>query len=304
MGETAAEAQPIRQAATVVLLRDSLEGLQVLLVRRHGQSSFMPDATVFPGGKVDPEDAAAKLAGPVPVLCGLDAEASRALLVAAARELHEEAHVLLAVDAAGQPVDPIQVDEFTTEVEAARHGHRLASALWHEALRVRNWRIDGAALAVFAHWLTPEAEPRRFDTWFAVAQLPAGQQATWDPHETTELAWMAPAAALAEHQRGGSVVLPPPTQHTLQRLVHWPLAAVAWQRLHAEGPGPLILPWHDPVAPASVMPWDPGHPNCVAWLARHRQEVLEMTGVSPAVLPCRDRYVRQHGRLTLREVGG
>lgn len=295
---------PIRQAATVVLLRDSAEGMQVLLVRRHGQSSFMPEATVFPGGKVDAEDAAAAVAGPVPGLPGLDGEAARAMLVAAARELHEEAHVLIAVDTAGRPVSPEQMLEFTIELEAARHGHRLASAVWHQALRAREWRIDAAALAVFAHWLTPEAEPRRFDTWFAVAIMPSGQQASLDPHETTELAWMTPGAAIEEHRRGGSVVLPPPTQHTLQRLTHWSSAAAAWLQLRAEGPGPLLMPWFDPDAPASVMPWDPGHPDCQEWLGRHRRELLQMTGVAQATVPCRDRFVVQAGRRTQREVGG
>ncbi len=297
------EAPPIHQAATVVLLRDSADGMQVLLVRRHSQSSFMPNATVFPGGKVDPEDAAAPVAGPEPAVPGLATAAARAVWVAAARELHEESHVLLAVNAGGEPVDPWQVEEFTAEMDAARHGHRLASAHWHQALRARHWRIDGSALAVFAHWLTPEAEVRRFDTWFAAARLPAGQQASLDPHETTELAWMAPAAALADHLRGGSVLLPPPTQHTLQRLANWPTVDAAWQRLRAEGPGPLILPWFDPVEPASVMPWDAGHPDCREWLARHRQDLEQLTGVAPPVLPCRDRFVVQQGKRTQRQLG-
>lgn len=134
--------------------------------------------------------------------------------------------------------------------------------------------------------------------------MPAGQQASLDPHETTELTWMTPAAALAEHQRGGSIVLPPPTQHTLQRLTHWPAADSAWLHLRAEGPGPLLMPWFDPAAPASVMPWDPGHPDCREWLARHHQEVLQMTGVAQPALPCRDRFVVQQGWRTQREVGG
>ena len=291
----------IRQAATVVLLRDSVDGMQVLLVRRHGQSSFMPDATVFPGGKVDPEDAAAAWAGPEPAVAGLAGADARAFLVAAARELHEEAHVLLAVDGAGCAVDPNQVNEFTLEVESARRDHRLPSAHWHRSLRARDWHIDGRALAIFAHWLTPEAEPRRFDTYFAVALLPAGQRATLDPHETTELTWISPASALVEHRDAGSMLLPPPTQHTLQRLTHWSQSERAWAQLLLEGPGPLILPWYDPSEPASVMPWDPGHPDCGAWLARHGHTVPRMTGVAPSQLPCRDRFVVQIGKRTQRQ---
>lgn len=305
VAETAAKNSSIFLASTVVLLRDGPGGLEVLLVRRHGKSGFMPGATVFPGGKIDREDLDATALGRMPSLPGLSREEVRAVLVAAVRELHEEAHVLLAVDARGEGVTLEQVQAFSAEINAKRQGHRLASADWHAALRARSWRIDLRGLAVFAHWLTPPSEPRRFDTWFVAAQLPAGQAAALDPHETTDLQWLPPAQALQAHRDGADILLPPPTSHTLERLQRWTRAEAACAALAEQGPGPLIMPWfltEGPDAPHNVLPWDPLSPDCAEWLAAHQGSLARQTGVAPAQLPCVDRFLLRDGRF-LRQTG-
>lgn len=296
-----AERRGILAAATVVLLRDGDAGLEALLVRRHHKSGFMPGATVFPGGKIDREDQDATALGRLPSLPGLSREQARAVLVAAVRELHEEAHVLLAVDARGEGVALADVRAFSQELDAKRQGHRLAAADWHAALRARSWRIDLRGLAVFAHWLTPEVEPRRFDTWFVAAALPAGQAPALDPHETTDLQWFSPAEALARHRAGGEVLLPPPTWHTLQRLQRWRRADEACAALGEQGPGPLIMPRfvaEGPDAPANLLPWDPLDPEHPAWLAEHAAALAVQRGVAPAQLPCVDRFLLRGGRFS------
>lgn len=301
-----ASAAAIRQAATVVLLRDGEDGLQALLVRRHGQSGFMPGATVFPGGKIDREDQDATALGRLPSLPGLSREEVRAVLVAAVRELHEEAHVLLAVDARGDGVTLEQVQAFSAEIDAKRQGHRLASADWHAALRARSWRIDLRGLAVFAHWLTPPSEARRFDTWFVAAPLPQGQAAALDPHETTDLQWLRPAEALQAHRDGGALLLPPPTWHTLERLQRWSSAAEACAALGEQGPGPLIMPWfltEGPDAPLNALPWDERSPDHRAWLEQHRASLALQRGVAPAQLPCVDRFLLRDGRFVRKTEG-
>ena len=269
--------QGLRLAATVVLLRDAPAGLEVFLVRRHGASGFMAGATVFPGGKVDEVDADAAAAGLDAAQCAVrlgldDAAAARALHVAALRELHEESHVLLARDAQGLLPNQDQVAEIDARLDALRSGHRLDAADYHRTLAEASLTPALDLLVPFAHWVTPAAEPRRFDTWFFAAAVPPNQRASLDRHETTAASWSAPGAALAEHMAGGAIHLPPPTQHTLHRLggLQGDLEQVL-DALAQEGAGPRIEPYHFATddGPVIALPDDPAHPEHLAWLARH-----------------------------------
>ncbi len=295
------------QAATVVLLRSGSDGLEVLLIRRHGQSGFMPGATVFPGGKVDAADGDVPVLGKIPDLPGRDRETARAFAVAALRELHEEAHVLLAVDVRGEALTPAAVAEFDCEIEALRNGRHLAAAAWHAALRARSWRLDLRPLAAFAHWLTPLYEPKRFDTYFFAAELPAGQQPALDHHETTELFFIEARQALREHTAGGATLLPPPTIHTIERLAI--LAELHDQRpdhvlaqLRAEGVGPRLMPSHFHAATPQwtiALPWDPLVQDAQEFVAQHGDALRAMTGVADlsGAGPSIDRFVLHNGRL-------
>lgn len=204
-----------RPASTVVVVRDQPDGFEVLLVRRNDKVAFMAGAHVFPGGRVDADDAIADLtrlcdgvAAP-PRFDDLSAADEIAYRVAAVRELVEEAGVLIARTVDGSLVSP----ETVALVRAGlASGESLASlALQHDV------RLALDRFVALAHWVTPENEPRRYDTRFFLATLPDGQIARHDAGETTELRWMRPADAVARCLRG-DMLLPPPTWTTLKQM--------------------------------------------------------------------------------------
>lgn len=216
-----------RDAASVVLIRAAAggAGVEVFLLRRRKNASFMGGAFVFPGGAAEP---------------GED------LRVTAARELFEEAGVLLATTAV------------TRELAAALRARVLAGEPLAALLDEAGLALDAEALVYHAHWITPSVEPRRFSARFYVAVLPAGQAPSFDSHETVDEAWVTPAEALA---RAGELALPPPQVHTLGEL----LAArtvddvLALARTRTAHPHP-IMPRMSPLPGggfALLLPWDP-----------------------------------------------
>jgi 8-oxo-dGTP pyrophosphatase MutT (NUDIX family) len=126
---------------------------------------------------------------------------------------------------AAQP-ESSRFPDLSTDEELA---HRRAAA--RELLEEAAVSIDAAALIPIAHWVTPEIEIRRYDTRFFLTLLPEGQEARHDDSETTEIAWLTPAEALARCL-GGQMMLPPPTWTTLRQLEHHPTlaAALTWAR--------------------------------------------------------------------------
>ena len=70
-------------------------------------------------------------------------------------------------------------------------------------------RLPPETLLPWAHWVTPEIEPRRYDTFFYLAELPAGQQADDRSGETDRADWSTPAAALVDEQAGRIALMPP-----------------------------------------------------------------------------------------------
>lgn len=272
--DPAASQPPIRSAATVVLLRDGPAGVETFLVRRHGQSGFMAGASVFPGGKVDPEDAQGIAAGLSRLACAgrlemTDPDRAWAIHVAAIRELHEEAHVLLARRADGTLATAADVAALDAALEGARVGHSLPASAWHAAAQALGLTLALDLLHPFAHWLTPRAEPRRFDTWFFAALLPPDQEAQLDLHEASDAFWRTPGQALAEHAEGGAILLPPPTFHTMDRLASLATpAATVVVLLASGGVGPCVEPHFvvdTPGGPAIILPEDPDHPDYATW---------------------------------------
>ncbi len=289
--------QDLRPASTVVLLRDGEADVEVFLLRRHGASGFMAGATVFPGGKVDVDDRVSPAEGRDPTECaqllGLtDPAEAMAFFVAAIRELHEESHVLLARDAHGQVPDATAVQAIDRELEALRVGHRLATRDWHATVRAAGLQPALDLLTPMAHWVTPSAEPRRFDTYFFGALCPRQQQAALDPHEATDAGWLSSAEALRQHGTGGAILLPPPTLHTLVRLAGLPGQAEALiAALTQDGVGPRIEPWFQadsPEGPVIVLPDDPLHPDGETWRQEH--------GIAARL----HRFVLSEGRFTYR----
>ncbi|MEO7022171.1 MAG: NUDIX hydrolase [Ktedonobacteraceae bacterium] len=194
-----------RSSSAVVLLRDSGQGLEVFMVRRVIQSDFMPDVYVFPGGSVSKDDLAAEQ---TPNICTeLTASASdptgRTVLgsgvrAAAIREMFEEAGVLLAYQGASVlAVNAANLERFAAYRQA--FNERKGSLV--EMAKAEQLVLAVERLNYFAHWITPEGMPKRFETHFFVTTAPAEQQAAHDHLETSEGIWIAPAEALARSKR-------------------------------------------------------------------------------------------------------
>jgi 8-oxo-dGTP pyrophosphatase MutT (NUDIX family) len=221
--------QPLRDAATVILLRDPADGpYELFLMRRHRDQAFMGGAYVFPGGRLDDADADPKLAACVGGFRAADAKrllqetglpeaTALALFVAAIRETFEEAGVLLARDARGSVVD-LSAPETAARYAAYRLELHEGRITLSELVRREGLIFAPDLLLPYSHWITPEVEPRRFDTRFFLARLPEGQLPVHDRMELTESRWLPPAFALAEHA-AGRIVLMPPTLKTIEELL-------------------------------------------------------------------------------------
>jgi 8-oxo-dGTP pyrophosphatase MutT (NUDIX family) len=186
-----AEARP---AATVIVLRPGPQGPEVLLLQRSQRSGFFPHAWVFPGGRVDAADHAAPTRGAVD---GLPPEAA-AFAVAAVRECFEEAGVWLGD---GEPQEGLRDRLNARDATLAD-----APALVADLDRLEQW----------AWWITPEAEPKRYNTRFFVTAVTRAEvaHAAPDARETVDARWLRPVDALA----AGDVFLAPPTFRTLEEL--------------------------------------------------------------------------------------
>lgn len=235
-GETAVVSP--RDAATVVLLRDGTDGVECYLLRRQRSMAFAAGMYVFPGGGVDPRDAAGDVpwVGPRPAewaqRLGCSTDLAQALVCAAVRETFEESGVLLAgPDAARVAKD----DTGGWEGERAALVDRSVSL--GDLLRRRGLVLRADLLAAWTHWITPAFEPRRYDTRFFVAVLPDGQQTRDVSTESDQVAWMTPAKALAGAD-AGAVALMPPTRVTLTEIAELDTAAQAL----AVAPGRRIAP--------------------------------------------------------------
>jgi 8-oxo-dGTP pyrophosphatase MutT (NUDIX family) len=248
--------KPIKDASTVIVLREADQGLETFLLCRHHRSGFMGGAHVFPGGKVDPSDAEpswrARVDRPTEEITERlgesDPEVGLGLLVAAVRETFEEAGVLLASTASG------------ADLVAARerlHGGASFSALATDL----DMKIQSMALTPYARWITPKMESRRFDTRFYVAVLPEDQTASHDGTETTSATWLRPAGAIDE-MYADRIKLAPPTVRTLQWLAQFDDAKSVIADALSRKP-PLVRPrlvtgddgWF------LALPGDPEHPE-------------------------------------------
>jgi recombination protein RecT len=192
----------LRPAATVLLLRDGPDGLQVLMTRRSMTASFAPGAYVFPGGGVDAADAAAH------------AHANRRIgqndlhltqAIAAIRESFEELGVLFARHADGRWADEADIASLDRKAPFAAQ------------CAARGLHLAADQVFILAHWITDRDLPRRFDVPFLVARMPEGQTPVADEAEQFEPVWVRPQDALARHEAGQFFIIFP-TIRTLERL--------------------------------------------------------------------------------------
>jgi 8-oxo-dGTP pyrophosphatase MutT (NUDIX family) len=226
---------PPRDAATVVLLRDGVQGLEVFLVKRHGLSDVLGGAYVFPGGKLDAADCEAAHhahfdRAPQDLHASLgESETDQAtacgLFVAALRETFEESGVLFA-DASGPKTDaPAAGSEF------------------HARLAAQQLRLHTSAVQPWTRWITPRMPSvtnKRFDTRFFIAAMPVGQFAGHDNVETTQSAWLAPRTALEQYW-SREIELAPPQIMSLAHLSRHATVASAMAEATARKP-PVIMP--------------------------------------------------------------
>ena len=194
----------VRDAATVIVGRDTSEGLQVFMVRRSAGAVFLPDRFVFPGGRVDDADrdqAARRLHGSA-------GEIDPAYAMTAARETFEEAGLLFAdrIVHAGQ----------LAGLRRAMHAGEIA---FGEVLERLNTSVDASQMRYFSRWITPKAEiaTRRYDTRFFVARAPDNQIAEADATEVLDGRWITAAEALAANARGEIGLIFPTIKH-LERI--------------------------------------------------------------------------------------
>ncbi|WP_198679291.1 NUDIX hydrolase [Thermomonospora amylolytica] len=209
-----------RDAATVVVLRDHpRHGLQAFMLRRVASMAFAPGAYVFPGGSVDPRDGDAGIAWAGPEAAewgkafGADETVARGLVCAAVRETFEETLVLLA----GPTPDSVVDDTRGEDWEADRRALLDRSQSFAQFLERRGLVLRSDLLRPWGHWITPEVEPKRYDTRFFVAAIPEGQRARDVSTEADSVVWVRPAEAV-ERARGGEWFLLPPTLATLHDL--------------------------------------------------------------------------------------
>jgi 8-oxo-dGTP pyrophosphatase MutT (NUDIX family) len=191
-------AVPVRDAATVVLLRDGAEGVEAWLLTRVTAMAFAAGMSVFPGGRVDAADAALPFAGDVAAMAerfGTTDERMRSLLGAAVRETFEETGVLLTTPVA--------------DLSASREDVEQGRVSFGELLRSHGLTVDAGLLRPWSRWVTPEGEVRRYDTHFFVAALPADSVAEDLTTESSAAEWLPVGTAIAQAQRGERGLLPP-----------------------------------------------------------------------------------------------
>jgi 8-oxo-dGTP pyrophosphatase MutT (NUDIX family) len=257
----------LRLAATVMMVRDTTDGLEVFMVKRNPASAFVGGAYVFPGGAVDDHD---RLDDDIDdVTSGLtDAEASARLgvdsgglayWVAAVRECFEEAGLLLAYGPDGTVVrldDPVWAERFAThrsDVDAGRV--RLVEVCEAEGLT-----LACDAIHYFSHWITPVGPPRRFDTRFFVARAPQAQIGAHDERETVANLWVRPDDAL-ERRESGELEMILPTVRNLEAIARFDdvdsLMAAASARVDVPAIVPRLVQEDGGVR--ILLPGDPGY---------------------------------------------
>jgi len=207
-----------RPAATVVLVRAGETAPELLLLKRHGSSGFVPGAYVFAGGRVDEADGDVAL---IALLADPPSQPEPAYWLAGIREVFEETGVLLARDAAGAACPDATRD---AAMARWREDLLLEQATLLDVLTALDVRPDISRSVYCAHWITPLAEPRRYDTRFFLAELPEGCEARADPREMSDALWVTARQAL-DRFRAGRLPMVFPTVKTIERLE--PHASVA-----------------------------------------------------------------------------
>jgi 8-oxo-dGTP pyrophosphatase MutT (NUDIX family) len=221
MSTPAAKPAVARPSATAVILRDGPGGIETFMVVRHHEIDFASGALVFPGGKVDPQDSAEAWAGLAPFP---GAPADRAFVVAAARETFEEAGLVLARRRGSDAI--VSAEDAHRMVEAYRARLIESRTTFVDIVRAEDLVIATDLMVPFAHWITPEFAPKRFDTQFFLVAAPIGQLGAHNGGESVEGIWIAPGQALRDAESGRRTLVFA-TQLNLEKLARYRTVAEA-----------------------------------------------------------------------------
>lgn len=229
---------PLRFSASICLLREGSDGVEVLLAQRGKGARFMGGAWVFPGGVVDELDRSDAALAALDGVSDIDEAGWRA---AALRELVEEAGIWLS----RRP--------HTLSAEDRPHGAEVY------ARAATDGRLEAGILAYFSNWITPSNVPIRFDARFYVAIAPAGLDGIADGREMDDVQWVGAREGLARNRT--DFVLPFPTRKTLEHFVALGDAAAVVEHgrsLREIRPIQPRLRISEDVLEA-VLPWEPGY---------------------------------------------
>lgn len=254
-------ARAIRLAATVILVREKDNALEVYLLKRSTKSGFMGGLYVFPGGVVDPEDRGIDVWAPCIDITpeqvddrlggkGISLDDALGFSIAAIRETLEEAGVFIASRENKTPKDLERITSY-------RLNTGLPKSWFQTRIEDENWTLSLSSLGRWSHWITPKLMKKRFDTRFFIVFMPDGQTCVPDNMETKEGLWITPEKAL-EKNLETTVPLSPPTIVTLTQLKEFKSLKALKQEIKTRL-------WGDPIAPRLVPssngpvimePWD------------------------------------------------
>lgn len=252
----AAPATPV-PSATILMLRQTENGLEVFMVVRHHQIDFASGALVFPGGKADAQDFDDAL---LPYLTGQADDANmRAIQVCAIREAFEECGILLAYDHKDGGGEMVKADRLRA-LDHYREPLNDGSQALLDFLRDEQLVLACDQLVHYAHWVTPEMMPKRFDTHFYLAAAPSDHLAVHDGYESVDSVWLTPEEAIADAQSGSRTVIFP-TLCQIEKLSQYEdvSAAIAGARGSEIVP---VLPWTEKREDGSYIciPTEAGYP--------------------------------------------
>lgn len=228
-------------AATILLIRDAADGLEVFMVKRHHQIDFATGALVFPGGKASKADFDPGLGEHMDGVAAWSGE-MRALAAAAIREAFEESGILLARD---KRTKEFVNEARLAELEPYRHQLEKGEISLLDMVAREDLRLACDRLVHFAHWITPKNMPKRFDTHFFIALAPHGHLGSHDGRESVDSVWIAPDVAIADRKKWNVIF---PTKLNLMKLAQ---SKTVEDALNAARAAP----------PLTVEPWIEQHPD-------------------------------------------
>lgn len=230
-----------RDAATIVVVRDGDEGIEAYLMRRQTTMAFAAGMYVFPGGGVSPSDIERDVPwfGPEPAhwarVFSCDVDLAKGLVVAAVRETFEETGILLA----GPDGDTVVTDTSGDDMAAARLALDAGEMAFADFLSDRGLVLRADLLGAWARWVTPEFQPKRYDTRFFVAALPEGQRVGTISRESDRASWAPLSRVLAAVDAGEAAMMPPTISTCREVSVHTAATVVS---AAAERPLTTVLP--------------------------------------------------------------